>query len=45
MCFFFNLDIDNIYKKVNIFKFQDIIQINILKYINRCMTKYLPINL
>ena len=41
--FSFNLDIDTIYKKFNLLKFQDIIKINILKYINRYMTKSLPI--
>ena len=41
--FSFNLDIDTIYKKFNLLKFQDIIKINILKYINRYMNKSLPI--
>ena len=41
--FSFNLDIDTIYKKFNLLKCQDIIKINILKYINRYMTKSLPI--
>ena len=41
--FYLNLDIDTIYKKFNLLKFQDIIKINILKYINRYMTKSLPI--
>ena len=41
--FSFNLDIDNIYKKFNLLKFQDIININILKYINKNMTKYFHI--
>ena len=41
--FSFNVDIDTIYKKFNLLKFQDNININILKYINRYMTKSLPI--
>ena len=41
--FSFNVDIDTIYKKFTLLKFQDIIKINILIYINRYMTKSLPI--
>ena len=41
--FSFNVYIDTIYKKFNLLKFQDIIKINILKYINRYMTTSLPI--
>ena len=41
--FSFNVDIDTIYKKFNLLKFQDIIKITILKYINRYMNKSLPI--
>ena len=43
MFFSFNLDIDTIYKKFNLLKFQDIIKINILKYINRYMITFVPI--
>ena len=39
----FNLDIDTIYKKFNLLKYQDSIKINILKYINIYITKSLPI--
>ena len=37
------IDKNKIYKKFNLLKCQDIIKINILKYINRYMTTSLPI--
>ena len=43
MFLYFNLDIDNIYKIFNLLKCQDILKFNILKYINKYMTKSLPI--